>query len=248
MNTSKSGLSAVRAEAIRPSKLEAFGARVRDWGVRRALYFQLMNPLRNYLGFAIHYVGIESIHLDSSESECPDVPVGYDTRLAGLTDMLPYAGRVSDLSKELLEQRFEQGDECVANFFGAELVGFSFISRVRTRATDQLDAIVPAGFRYSYKSWTHEDHRRKNLGRMRTHVRVCTAQRPFQERSIWYVETHNYASLLHSYAHPRKRAISMGFVGWFTLFGRQIPFSTRRAKWVGFELRRREDTTARQYV
>ncbi len=40
----------------------------------------------------------------------------------------------------------------------------------------------------------------------------------------------------------------MGLCGWITLFGRQIPFNTRRAKWIGFELVRKEDHRRRQYI
>jgi hypothetical protein len=40
----------------------------------------------------------------------------------------------------------------------------------------------------------------------------------------------------------------MGFCGWITIFGRQIPFTSRRARWVGFELVRNDDNRRRQYV
>lgn len=65
---------------------------------------------------------------------------------------------------------------------------------------------------------------------------------------ISMAETHNYPSLLHGYRHPRLRGLRMGFCGWITVFGRQIPFNSRRARWIGFEFVRREDHRRRQYV
>ena len=123
-----------------------------------------------------------------------------------------------------------------------------FTTRSRARVSEQLDVLIPPGFRYGYKAWTHEDHRRRHLSKMRGHFHFTTVPRPYEERGIWYVETHNYMSLLHSYVHPRQRAMRMGYCGWLTLFGRQIPFNTRAAKWIGFEFVRRSDDGRRQYI
>jgi hypothetical protein len=230
------------------SKVWHFGQRKRDWGLRRALYWEVMNLLRRTIGLRVHYVTVGADLKRPHENVRPEVPPGYDTRIVGLDDLLPYADRMPDLSAEFLHDAFARGDECAANFFGDELVGYGFICRTRCRASDQLDVLIPKGFRYSYKDWTHVDHRRKNLSRMRGHVRFTTMPRPFEERSIYYVETDNYASLLHGYRHPRERGLRMGLCGWFSLFGRQIPFSGRKAKWIGFEVVRREDAGRRQYV
>ena len=133
-------------------------------------------------------------------------------------------------------------------FYQGELVAFSFNSRVSAPVTDQLEVIVPEGFRYGYKSWTHVDHRRNNLSRMGGWFKQNFADRPFTERSISYIETHNYPSLLHGYRHPNLRQLRMGLVGWATLFGKQIPFSSRRAKWIGFQFQRKDKEYRRQYI
>ena len=229
-------------------KIRHFADRRRQWGLRRAVYWELMYAFRTYLGFCIHYVTVGSDIKRPAENICPEVPEEYETRIVNLDDLLPYVGRVPDLDAEHLRDAFARGDECAANFFGDELVGFGFICRTRCRASDQLDVLIPPGFRYGYKDWTHPDHRRRNLSRMRGHLRFTTMPRPFEERSISYIETHNYASLLHGYRHPRERGIPMGLCGWFSVFGRQIPFNSRKAKWVGFEFIRREDDGRRQYV
>ena len=79
-----------------------------------------------------------------------------------------------DLSRAFLETAFGRGDRCTANFFHGRLVGYSFNAYVRARVNDQLDVLVPPGFRYGYKSWTHSEHRRANLSRMRGYVRRKT--------------------------------------------------------------------------
>lgn len=101
---------------------------------------------------------------------------------------------------------------------------------------------------YTYKGWTHPDHRRAKLTAARIYLRQQLVRSHRRQWSISYTETHNYASLLHGYRHPRARGVRMGFCGWITLFGRQIPFNSRRARWVGFELIRRDDDGQRQHV
>ena len=199
------------------------------------------------LGIRLHYVFVNADITQPRDEAAPAVPPGYHARAVGLDEMLCFVDRVPDLSREFLERAFGHGDECVANFFEGELVGFGFVSRARTRVTAELEALIPDGFRYSYKAWTHPDHRRRNLSRLRSHVRLNTVARPYNERGISYIETHNYPSLLRGYRRPTLRRIPMGITGWFTLFGRQIPFNSRRAKWIGFEFVRRDDVRVRQY-
>ncbi len=218
-----------------------------EWGLRRSLYWYLMNRLAK-LGIRLHYVRVGSDMRGILGEEMPDVPVGYETRVVGLAKLLPFVDVVQDLDREFLEAAFARGDTCTANFYNGDLVGYSFSTRARARATKQLDVLVPEGFRYGYKSWTHADHRRHQLARMRGFVRRRDLKPPHEERSISYIETHNYPSLLHSYRHPRERSLAMGFCGWLTLFGRQFPYNSRHAKWVGFEMVRKGDDGQRQYV
>ena len=215
--------------------------------MKRALHFQLMQLLAR-LGVRVHYVNVGADLKEIVGEEMPPCPKGYETRVVTLEDLMQHAGRVAGLTAEFLEQAFERGDICVANFLGDDLVGFSFSSFTRVRVTAQIDAIVPAGFRYGYKAWTHPGHRKANLSKMRGYVRRKCLPRMHEQRSIHYIETHNYPSLLHGYRHPRERALRMGFSGWVTVFGRQIPFNTRRARWIGFEFVRNHDHRRRQYV
>jgi hypothetical protein len=224
--------------------LDAFRTRCRDWGLKRTLYWYLMSQLSK-LGIHVHYVFLGADLKQPGDEPAPSVHPGYTTRLIDNIELLPFAGVVPGISREFVELVARRGDECVANFFGAELVGYGFSSRSRTRVTDQLDVLVPRGFRYGYKAWTHPDHRLMQLSRMRAHVRLHSVERPRNERSLSYIETHNYDSLLRRARIPTERRIPMGLCGWFTIFGRQIPFNTRRAKWIGFEFVRKEDERTR---
>lgn len=246
--TKVSVAASTNGRAVKPSHIRGFRERIQDWGLKRALYWQVMHTLSKYLGFDIHYVNIGGDRLDLRDPEPPEVPPGYVTKLGCKKDFLPFVGKVEFLDHEFVESAFARGDECSLTLYHDQLVSYCFISRVRARMSPQLEVIVPKGFRYIYKAWTHADHRRKNLSRIGGFYRTSFAQRPFTERSIGCVATHNYPSRLHSYLNPRERGIRMGYVGWFTLFGRQYPFNSRKAKWVGFVVIRKDDARVRQYV
>jgi hypothetical protein len=229
------------------TKWNNFRHRQRSWGLQRALHWEVMNFVAK-LGVHVHYVIVETNLREIHGEERPLVPPGIDTRFVGTDELLPYIDRVPDLDRGFLDSVFARGDVCIANFHGDELVGFAFISFTRARASAQLDVLVPDGFQYVYKGWTHPDYRRSNLTAARIYLRHQLLRQNHSLRGISYVETHNYASLLHRYRHPRERSLSMGLCGWFTLFGRQIPWNSRTAKWIGFELVRKEDLGRRQYV
>src|SRR5215467_1096236 len=98
------------------SKFANFKARKRDWGLRRALHWEQMNLLAK-LGIRVHYVDVGANIREIIGEETPIVPPGYETRMVGLDDLLPFAGRVPDLSREFLEAAFGRGDIGAANFY-----------------------------------------------------------------------------------------------------------------------------------
>jgi hypothetical protein len=229
------------------NRLARFRHHHADWGLRRAVYWELMNFLGRR-GFRIHLVGVGATRFDLFNPVPPEVPPGYDTRQLLKADLEPFVDKLTtDLTQDFLDQAFENEDVCVGTFYGDELVAFSFDSRTRTTVNDQLDVLIPEGFKYGYKAWTHEDHRRKNLSKMIGNFKWKELKRDYGERGIWYIETHNYPSRLHGYLHPRQWSVRVGYVGWFTLFGRQIPFNTRWAKKIGFEFVRKDDSRRRYY-
>ena len=232
----------------RRSRLATIASNAQDWGWKRTIYRQLMQELGGRLGFHIHYVQIAADRPDRRSPVAPEVPPGYITRLGSKEDFLPFLGKVPQMDRAFLDAAFSRSDDCVVSFYHGDLVAYSFNTRVKAPVTDQLEIVVPAGFRYGYKSWTHPDHRRKNLSARGGYVKQTQAVRPFDERGIWYVETHNYPSALRGYRHPCDRSIMMGLVGWFTVFGRQIPFASRHAKWIGFRFTRNDRPQKFQYL
>ena len=229
--------------------LQGYGAKIADWGLPRALYASLMHFLAKRLGFRIHYVFIGANRPDLMATSCPQTPPGYAVRLAKKSDLQPFVcSSKHNLSSDFINNAFANQDECYVVLCNQELVSFSFTTRVAAPVTAQLEIVVPEGFRYAYKSWTDVEHRRNNLSKLRHWVKINSADTPFNERSLFYIETHNYASLLHGYRNPSNRAQRAGVVGWLTLFGREIPFASRTAKWVGFEFRRKDKDHRRQYI
>ena len=177
-------------QSLQPSRLDRFKARARDWGWKRAAYWYFMHALGRGLGFHIQRVNVEADRVDLIDPIPPVVPSGYVTKLCSNADLQSF--KVPNLGQEFIDEVFDRGDECAASFYRGELVAFRFTSRTRTMVTDQLDVLIPKGFRYSYKAWTHPEHRRKNISRMCLYVEQTQSHRPFEERGIFYVETHNY--------------------------------------------------------
>ena len=230
------------------SKLVEFKKRKTQWGLKRCLYWELMHFLRIAFGIRVHYLSIGNTIDDIYFANLPKFADGYQTRTVKPEEFLPYVDSVSELDPEALQRAIDNGDECTANFCEGALVGFGFSSRARTVVSDQLDLLVPEGFRYGYKGWTHPDHRQSKLALLRSRAAKDAYHRPHYERPIWYVETHNYASLLHRFKPPRERNLRVGIIGWFSFFGKQIPFNSRNAKRYGIEMVRKEDTGKRQYI
>jgi len=207
-----------------------------------------MHLLKTLLGFRIHYLNIGNDIYDVLYANLPEFTDEYPTRILRPEELLPYLESVPELNSEALQRAIVNKDDCTANFFNGALVGFSFESRARTIVTEQIDLLVPDGYRYGYKGWTHPDHRRANLEKFRSRATIEQRDYPHHERPIWYIETHNYASLLHGYKPPRERDLRVGIIGWYSFFGKQIPFNSRNAKRYGIEMVRREDSKKRQYV
>ena len=229
------------------SRFRGFRERRDQWGLKRALHWQFMNFLARCFGLRLSYLLLSSGsgRWDRMEASC--VPYGYDVRMVTLKDLLPFVDPVSDLTVDFLETSFSSGDACVASFMEGELVGFSFRAGTRASLSNQLDILIPKGFHYTYKTWIHHDHRRRNLSQAQGYVRHRSLPTDYGSRGIWFVETHNYPSLLHGYRHPRERAISMGFLGWISLWGKEFPFTSRTARWLGVEVVRKGDFRARYY-
>lgn len=204
-----------------------------------------MQFLARGLGFHVHYVFVGSGSGRTGRLPPPIVPDGYRVRMVDADELERHVGLAPGITPAFVDGVRRLGDACVASFRQGRLVGFSFESTCRAVVNDQLDILIPAGFRYTYKTWVDPAHRQRNLSQIQNYVRYHARRRDHAERDIWYVETHNYLSLLHSYRQPGERELRMGLIGWISLFGRHVPFRTPASRWLGVEFVRKDDRRSR---
>ena len=218
-------------------------------GTMRVIHRRIMSLFRTAIGLRLNKIYVGADRPDMLEASKFELPPGYTSRLCSKEDLLPFVEDGIGLSAEFLEAAYAKGDDGIAAFYDDELVAYKFAARGRVQLTQQLDAIVPEGFRTTYKAWTHMEHRRKNLtNHLSYKLGNACWDRNYRERAIWYIETTNYASRLHGHLNPKIWSLSMGYFGWITLFGREIPFNSRWAKRIGFMAVAKSDTQVRLYA
>jgi len=185
---------------------------------------------------------------DAWAADLPEeIPREYPTRCLGPRELIPYVRPDNGLSEEFLLRAQEKGDQCVATFHGGEVVSYGFDSFTRTTVNDQLDIDIPHGLLYGYKGWTHEDFRRRGMSHF--HGKAKFQRYGFRrEKSVWYVDYNNYASLLNNrYTPPDQRPLYLGTIGWINVGGRKYPFNSRRARWLGVVFIRKDRPSQRTY-
>ena len=220
----------------------------KKWGLRRLLQARLMRMLHRLIGLRLNAIYVGADRPDVMDPEKLGLADGYEARMCSREDLLPHACDAKLLSEEFLHSEMADDDDCAAAFHNGELVAYMFMTRRRVRLTDQLDALVPDGFRTAYKGWTHRDHRRMNLSNHMSYLANMSCwDRDFSERSVWYIETTNYASRLHGHLTPNMWSVRMGYFGWISLFGKEFPFNSRWAKRIGFIALRKTDPGIRCY-
>jgi hypothetical protein len=202
----------------------------RDFGFRRALHIHLMRALRA-LAVQLYLVQLGD---DRGDIEAPTLASGYTTRPVEPRELLPWADRPGfGLTREFLELAGERGHPAVANFYGDDLVGYGFVARGRAPVTNQVDVLVSDRLVYRYKAWTHPAHRRQHLSFARGRINRTLFPLQSGQRTVSYVETHNYASRLH---RPELRPRNVGYSGIIRLAGREYPFTTAGPRRAGFRL------------
>ena len=127
---------------------------------------------------------------------------------------------------------------------GGVLAGFRFCTTKRVLVTSQIDIWVPNGFIYAYKAYVLPEHRRKHIDRCNSHVTDLKVAKT-NYRWVWYSRMDNFPQRLNGDTHPNRRALRFGLTGWIKLFGHQIPFSTRSAKWLNVRFLKKGDQPRR---
>ena len=218
-------------------------------GLPRRLHTHLMSVLKRLFGLRVNKIYVGADRPEMLDKRELGLPSGYSSQLCIKEHLLPFVGDAYGLSEEFLDASFAKGDDCAGAFRNGELVAYIFAARQRVPVTEQLDATIPEGFRTMFKGWTHPDHRRKNLcNNLSLILHNACWDKDFSERAVWYIETTNYSSRLHGYLNPKMWSLGMGYFGWFTFFGREIPFNSRWAKRIGFMVIRKSDSGLRLYA
>ena len=171
------------------------------------------------------------------DAAMPELALGYTVEKSDPERLRPWAETTPGLSHEFLDAASARGDRCVANFFRGELVGYGFVASAWAPVTRQLRVEIDQALFYRYKGWTHPEHRRQYLSHARGRLNSALFPDSDPSRMVSYVDTHNYASKLH---HAEIHPVHLGYAGYVTLFGRQIPFTTPGCRARGFQLSRIE--------
>ena len=228
---------------------DAFKERL-HWGWRRLIAFYFFTLLERWLGLHVYRLWVGGGMVTTWHEQLPKkVPDEYPTRRLEPQDLIPYACEENKLTLAFLTDAQARGDSATVVFHEDSIVSYAFRSDSRTPFEHGLELLIPPGFSYAYKSWTHPDHRRRGLTKYRSKVdwdyqRVNGGPR----RGVWYIKFHNYPSLLTDvYEPPHQRPIYVGLLFVLKIFKRTVYFNSRHVKWFGSVLVRCGEPAYRTY-
>jgi hypothetical protein len=220
------------------------------WGVPRLVAYYFFAGLERFLNLPVYRVWVGSGIRSARHDQLPkEIPEEYPTCRLEPRDLIPYASEKNGLDEAFLEGAQTRGDRATAVFSKNKIVSYSFESTTRTPFEHDLELLIPPGFLYAYKSWTHPDFRRRGLtkyiGKVKFDERWANGG---LKRGIWYIKFHNYPSLLTNvYQQPQHRPLYVGSMVVLKALGRTVYFNSRRAKWFGCVLVREGEAACRTY-
>lgn len=221
-----------------------------NWGWSRLIAFYFFSSLERGLGLHVYRVwvggGIATLWHDQLPTA---VPIEYPTYRLEPQDLIPYVSEENGLTEAFLTGAQMRGDQATVVFHKDNIVSYGFESNARSPFEHDLELLIPPGFRYGYKSWTHPDFRRKGLTKYRSKVNWDDQRaNGGLRRGIWYIKFHNYPSLLTDvYEQPHERPLYSGCLIVLKAFRRTFYFNSRRAKWLGSVLVREGEAARRTY-
>ena len=195
------------------------------WGLRRALFKQLMMLLRVLIGLRLFRIHVREHYRDVA---IPDLPPGYSMRLLSRDDLKTASANPElDLVEAYYLPSLARGDLCVGAYFGDELVSYVWRAFVPTPAEDDFWFEFHPPLRYGYKAYTLPSHRGKHL----QHPIALLTEELCLERgfthALSYIEVFNYASIISDQRRNNRLHGYAGYVG----FGRfRMPFRSPGAK------------------
>ena len=192
----------------------------RPWG-------SIMRRIRPWLYFA--HVTTRPLFETPSLLPPEGIEVRYPTReelhaAADSGDML--------LDKQRLDESLARGDLCSAAFDGDKMIGYAWNAFRTAPHIDDIWVEFQPPYRYGYKSYVLPGYRGRRISNgMAPQSDADSIKRGFTH-AISFVETHNYKSIRSSCRHPGRKF--EGIAGYFSLFGKVIPFRSPAVKRLGF--------------
>ena len=199
----------------------------KDHGFYRTGLTYSFAVLRRLVDFAVMRVYMA----EGSPTKSPEVP-DYVTRC--VTDAEYEAGIKALEGDHQRKWAFDRGDQCVANFHGDQMVGYTFNSPHSTVVCPGLEFRFPDTSIYAYAAFTEPRHRGRRLDLARSNERKRVAQRAgIERRAIWYVLVNNYAARA---AGKQAGGVLAGYLGYVKFGHRFLCFASPRCKRAGVSL------------
>ena len=197
--------------------LDKFG--VEQWGWRRAGWSALMNALKPWL-FLCRIVVLRIEDYPQSA----ELRGGLEMRKAGREDlMVAMQDQPGHFSLSFIDDALSRGDYCVGAFDGCRMVAWAWASLKQAPHGDGLCVEIEPPYSYGYKWFTTPEYRGQGIIGQLTILRDKLGAELGCSHNLGFIETHNYASWASS---QRLGSRTVGYAGYFKLFGKAFPFRT----------------------
>lgn len=185
----------------------------------------MLARLSRWFGIKVYYVYKRPL---SAEQDVPGrLDEGYRIQLMTEHDLARYADDPDlRLRSDFISAAARRGDLCFGILYREQLVGYRWVSLSGCSPGEKQMFICYAHPQrsYSYKGFTHPDHRGKRLLLHSTAFADAYLLRNGYTESVAYTETHNFASLKHA---SRLRGVApIGLVVSIRVLGRRVFFNS----------------------
>jgi GNAT superfamily N-acetyltransferase len=192
---------------------------VQQWDYRRAIWAKFMHVVRPcFMLCRVTFIEIDKY------PPITGLGGGLTMRKATRDDLASASDENPDqLSPTFVTDALARGDYCVGAFDGSRMVAWAWASFDKAPHGDGLWVKVEPPNMYGYKWYTKPEYRGQGIiGQLAT-LRDKMAAETGVTLNVGFTETHNYASWQ---SQRRLGNRSIGYAGYFRLFGKSYPFRT----------------------
>jgi len=203
---------------------------IEHFGLMRSLFNRIMRRVARHLGIHINVVRIRPM------ADTPDYPAMPPTISLQIISPETLLEACKDpelqLNHEFVQKAIERGDFAFGAFDGSKLVTYVWRAVASAPHTENLWVRVKRPFNYAYNSFTRPSHRGQRISPA---VHLFSDEEMFRQgftHRAGFVSIANSASLA---AGKHMDVDPIGYAGYLSWFGRDIPFRTRAVRNIGFE-------------